>query len=194
MRIDSPAKIKIMNGFMALMEEQPLSTIKVIDIIKESGVSHQTFYRTFLDKYDLAKKVCVSKMDIVYSVVGKNPTWRDAAVCTLNVIANDGTFFANLLSEKDGIVIMKEAIEAVADDHIGVRASEMASNAWLHNLVVWSRGGFVETPEVVCDMILKSLPVGEVVGGEEMVPYLEAYSKLRIGDYKERSGNGESKV
>ena len=189
MRVDSPAKIKIMNGFTTLMGEHPLSAIKVIDIIKESGVSHQTFYRTFLDKFDLAKKVCLSKLEIVYAVVGKNPTWRDAVLCTLNMIANDGEFFANLLSEKEGVAIMKEAIESVTDEHIGVRSIDMVAEAWLYNLVKWSRGGFSETPDEICVRILRSLPVCEIVEEGDLAPYLDTYSKTRIGDFKSRGKN-----
>jgi len=190
MRIDSPAKIKIMNGFITLMGTHPLSTIKVIDIIKESGVSHQTFYRTFLDKYDLAKKVCLSKLEIVYAVVGRNPTWHDAALCTLNMIANDGTFFANLLSEKEGVAIMKGAIESVTDEHIGIRSTDMAAEAWMYNLVRWSHNGFAETPDEICDRILRSLPAGEIAKESEIAPFIEAYRKMRIGDFKNRGKNG----
>jgi len=186
MRINSPAKVKIMNGFTSLMQERTLSGIKVIDIIKESGVSHQTFYRTFLDKYDLAEKACASKLELIYSVVGKNPTWRDAAMCTLNVIANDGTFFANILSEPEGIEAMKAAMLSVDTEYLGIKPGDMIANAWLHNLVNWSEEGFETPADVICDKILRSLPVEEIVEEIDIDPYLSAYQKIRVTEFKNR--------
>ena len=186
MRINSPAKVKIMNGFTSLMQERTLSNIKVIDIIKESGVSHQTFYRTFLDKYDLAEKVCASKLELIYSVVGKNPTWRDAAMCSLNVIANDGEFFSHLLAEKEGIDIVRKAIASVNSEYMGIKQDEMISTAWIQNLVIWSLEGFSSPSDVVCAKILRSLPVGEIIEEADIEPYLEAYSKIRLADFKSR--------
>ena len=36
-----------------LMAKQPLDKITVTDIVKHSGMTRQTFYRYFQDKYDL---------------------------------------------------------------------------------------------------------------------------------------------
>ena len=186
MRINSPAKVKIMNGFTSLMQERTLSNIKVIDIIKESGVSHQTFYRTFLDKYDLAEKVCASKLELIYFVVGKNPTWRDAAICTLNVISSDGDFFSHLLEEKEGIEVVKKAMVDVDGEYLGIRPGDMISNAWIYNLAKWSGEEFETPSDVICDRILRTLPVEEIVEESEIGPYLAAYAKIRITDFKNR--------
>lgn len=46
-------KALIADALLRLCEKKPLDTIKVKDILTESGVSRQAFYNHFRDKYDL---------------------------------------------------------------------------------------------------------------------------------------------
>lgn len=47
-------KVKIVKAMASLMNGRSLATIRTVDICKEAGVSRQTFYRCFEDKFDAA--------------------------------------------------------------------------------------------------------------------------------------------
>lgn len=48
------SKIAIVRAMNELMAEQSLEEIRTVDICAKAGVSRQTFYRNFADKYDAA--------------------------------------------------------------------------------------------------------------------------------------------
>ena len=56
----------IMNAFIDLLSKSPMEKITVNDIVAKSGVSRQTFYNYFSDKYDLLQ--CIYKEDLDQSV------------------------------------------------------------------------------------------------------------------------------
>lgn len=45
-------KLRIIKGMASLMRETSLENVKTVDICREAGVSRQTFYRNFDDKFD----------------------------------------------------------------------------------------------------------------------------------------------
>ena len=49
----SVVEVRIKNAFAELMEQQPFSSLRTTSIIQRAGVSHQSFYRCFQNKYDL---------------------------------------------------------------------------------------------------------------------------------------------
>ena len=53
MSISSPGRQKITASLTELLSIKSLSSIKVTELVRTSSVSHQTFYRYFMDKYDV---------------------------------------------------------------------------------------------------------------------------------------------
>ena len=47
----------IRNGFIRLLENEPIEQITVTDICAEAGVSKRSFYNYFCDKYDVIMKI-----------------------------------------------------------------------------------------------------------------------------------------
>ena len=47
------ARYRLAEGLKTLVRSEPLDKITVKQITEAAGVSRQTFYRCFLDKYDL---------------------------------------------------------------------------------------------------------------------------------------------
>ena len=86
MEILTPSKQKIINGVTELLREKSLGAIKVADITARSGVSHQTFYRVFADKYDACECACYRLLSAAALVVGENSTVKEQTFCTLNII------------------------------------------------------------------------------------------------------------
>ena len=58
MSISSPGRQKITASLTELLSIKSLSSIKVTELVRTSSVSHQTFYRYFMDKYDAAEYAC----------------------------------------------------------------------------------------------------------------------------------------
>ncbi len=67
----------IMDAFLKLLEENPLDRITVGDIIRECGVSRNTFYYHFGDIYALLKAVLQRDMDRLVSQRKQGDSWEE---------------------------------------------------------------------------------------------------------------------
>ena len=50
-------KSKIIDAFLDILSQKPISRITVKDIASVAGISHMTFYRNFPDKYALIGEI-----------------------------------------------------------------------------------------------------------------------------------------
>ena len=106
---------KIKNAFTSLLGKQPFSKIKTVDIIRVSGVSHQTFYRLFLDKYNLAETAVFELLWSFQAIYGPNATWKDTSYSLLAIILNNKEYFKNLVTDLAGKVVGVQAASAALD-------------------------------------------------------------------------------
>ena len=60
MEASEKSKYKFADALKRLMAHTPLDKITVKEIVEECGLTRQTFYRNFLDKYDLVNWYSVS--------------------------------------------------------------------------------------------------------------------------------------
>ena len=63
-------KDAIANSFVELADEKPFRQITITDIIRKCGISKQTFYNYFRDKYDLMNYVYLTGVEAVIDQVG----------------------------------------------------------------------------------------------------------------------------
>ena len=88
-----------------LLVHQPLDKLTVTDIVKHSGMTRQTFYRHFQDKYDLVNWYFEKLADKSFRQIGNSSTLREGLIKKFTFILNDQTFlFHKLFNQK--IIIM----------------------------------------------------------------------------------------
>ncbi len=68
-------KEHIMESFLSLLEDKPLTDISVSEIVERAGVSKRSFYNHFVDKYDL--------MGYAYRELVEQEWYKDGRRCSL---------------------------------------------------------------------------------------------------------------
>ena len=71
-------KLKIANTFEELLCEKPFNKITVQDIADRCGISRQTFYNHFLDKFDLSIWIYHQLLARTTRRIGIDMTWEQA--------------------------------------------------------------------------------------------------------------------
>ena len=84
-----------------LMEKQSLDKITVTDIVKRSGMTRQTFYRNFQDKYDLVNWYFEKLADKSFRQIGNSSTLREGLIKKFSFLLNDQVFFMQAFRSKD---------------------------------------------------------------------------------------------
>lgn len=176
-------KEKIMQGYISLLNKKYFSDIKTVDIIKESGVSHQTFYRLFTDKYQLAETVCLIMFQRFQSVYGENASWKDLTLSLLNIIKNNSRFFKHLTSDLEGAEIFRHSLEELSASLTGSVGSPPVYYIWLCVVNEWTENKFENSVSDMYKKLCSYLPVSEVLSGKELEKALLNYENLDMKYY-----------
>lgn len=110
----STVEVKIKNAFAELMEQQPFSTLRTTSIIQRAQISHQSFYRCFQNKYDLAVSFFSRQMYTALLFCGKNATVRDVMFTILTIIKNNSKLYANLLRDAEGAELFPRILASLS--------------------------------------------------------------------------------
>lgn len=110
----SPAKLGaserqkrcIAQAFEGILEERPFEKITVIEIARECGISRQTFYNHFLDKYDLVNWIYSQLVVGTTGRIGIDMTWERAVRAKLEIMRSKDWFFAKVYQAngQDGLL------------------------------------------------------------------------------------------
>lgn len=179
-QISTPAKQKIIFTMKELLNAKSLNTIKVSDILQGSGVSHQTFYRHFLDKYDACEYACYDLLSSAQTVVGTNSSVKEHTICTLTIVKSNGNFFKHLLSDSDGIEILRQTMIHLSEDSINFRSGDQITNAWVLCLNEWCKTNFKLSIEDMYYKIISCYSVSDVIFDQELKNILEKYGKYTM--------------
>ncbi len=182
MNVSSSGQQKIIASLTSLLNKKKLSSIKATEIIHASNVSHQTFYRYFMDKYDAAESACYECLAVSKTIFGSNPTVRDQTICLLNVIKSHSTFFKHLLADPDGAVIIKNTLVKLSAESINFKSSPPITNAWIYCLQEWNDNNYELPVEEEYLKIISSYPIKEVVFGSELKQLLDKYGAYTMDD------------
>lgn len=178
---------KIKNAFTSLLGKQPFSKIKTVDIIRVSGVSHQTFYRLFLDKYNLAETAVFELLWSFQAIYGPNATWKDTSYSLLAIILNNKEYFKNLVTDLEGTEIFLKAVYRISRELTGTSASSYTSHIWLCTIREWIIAGYRTPIPEVYHTLCSNLPVGDILSGKELERAISNYEQLNMTAFKQRN-------
>ena len=102
------------------MRQQPVDSITVTNIAEKCGVTRQTFYRNFLDKYDLINWYFGKLLERSFEHMGSGRTIAEGLERKFEYIRKERVFFAAAF-RADGTNSLKEHdFEAIMDFYMDV--------------------------------------------------------------------------
>ncbi len=182
MNANLSSRQKILASINELLCRKNLTSIKVTALVKMSGISHQTFYRYFLDKYDAAEQACYECLHTARMVVGADSTVKDQTVCILNIVKSHSAFFKHLLADPEGDQIIAKSLTRLSNEEINFRSPSPITSAWVYCLKVWNDSNYTIPVDEMYMKIISCYPIGEVVFGPHLKQLLEKYGSYTMSE------------
>lgn len=165
-------KLKLAYAMRECMEKETVEEITVREICKKSSFSRQTFYRCFIDKYDLINWYFDRILHESFNQMGKGRTIRESLILKFNYIQQELVFFkagfqsddVNNLKEHDFKMIFafyQNLIEEKSGEKPDKRIKdilEMYCQSSVYMTVEWITGHNQNTSEGLADMMIDAMP------------------------------------
>ena len=165
-------KYRLASSVKECMKTTPVDKITVKEIVEGAGVARQTFYRNFLDKYDLINWYFDKLVLACFRQIGVSHTVEESLTQKL-VFLREGKAFSmgafrshdhNSLKEHDFELILGFYQELLAKR--GSRPLEedirflleMYCQGSVYMTVKWIQGGMEEEPEKVARKLVEAMP------------------------------------
>ena len=94
-------KYKLAAAMKECMKTTPVDRITVTSIVEGAGVTRQTFYRNFLDKYDLINWYFDKLVLKSFEQIGVSHTIRESLTQKLEFIQEEKAFFTEAFRSDD---------------------------------------------------------------------------------------------
>lgn len=172
MSIHDETRLIFAKSIHDLMHKQPLDKITVTSIVEHSGMTRQTFYRYFKDKYDLVNWCFEKLADKSFRQIGNSATLREGLIKKFTFLLNDQQFFEQAFQSKDYNNIENYDYECILKFYsdilqkkCGVIPSdiqfllEMYCHGSISMTVKWAVSGMKETPEEMAELLIEALPL-----------------------------------
>ncbi len=155
-----------------LLLTKSIENLTVNDIIRSSGVSRATFYRHFLDKYDVMTSYYKSILESTLFTFNEGVPWKDAVCAIYGVIKDNPKFFQNAFRCQDANSLKCFIYRMSRDFHLDIlRRSGVDISDWrvvwtleshiyggLEITDRWIMGGAKESVDELVDVLNKGIP------------------------------------
>ncbi len=165
-------KYRLADAIKECMRTTAVDKITVKQIVENCGTTRQTFYRHFLDKYDLINWYFDKLVQISFDQMGKGSTVYEGLVKKFTFIRQERVFFAeafrsddqNSLKEHDFDLIlqfyldkMMEKTRRKPEEELGFLL-EMYCRGSVYMTVKWVLTGMKFTPEELAGFLVEAMP------------------------------------
>ena len=157
----------------AQMEHTPLDRLTVTQIAEAAGVTRQTFYRCFRDKYDLVNWHFERLAQKSFKQMGVSLTLREALIEKFRFLKGEQTFFTQAFRSKDcnsvvaydyqcilgfytGALRKKLGVETLPGDVAFLL--EMYCGASIEKTVEWATTGMERPIPELVDLLIEAMP------------------------------------
>lgn len=159
----------IADSIMQLMLTKSIDDISIQEIADNCGISRQTFYNHFPDKYTLVDWIYETEAIDFINLLGKDCTWYDAVLYKLNIIKLNPGFYRRVYRQEWFIksftdVTRRLYINAISKNVHGEMTKQLKFmidfyvNACVKKTSDWVLNGLKETPEELVAYFLSCLP------------------------------------
>lgn len=165
-------KYKLAGSIKECMRTTPADSITIRQITENCGLTRQTFYRNFLDKYDLINWYFDRLLAESFEDMGKSETVYDGLVRKFDYIRKERVLFAAAF-RSDGQNSLKEHdFEAIFDFYLDLiktktgafpegeirQLLEIYCRASVYMTVKWVLGGMKESSKELAHTMLDAMP------------------------------------
>ncbi len=165
-------KYKLAEAMKKCMKTTPVESITIKQITSECGVSRQSFYRNFIDKYDLINWYFDRLLEQSFNEMGKGETIREGLIKKFKYIRQERLFFTagfksddqNNLKDHDFYMIFEFYCRLIREktghlpDHKTRKLLEMYCQASIYMTVQWLLGGMNESENELADLMIDAMP------------------------------------
>ncbi len=165
-------KYKLAEAMKTCMKTNTVENITVKQIVEVCGVSRQSFYRNFIDKYDLINWYFDRLLEQSFKEMGKGETVREGLIKKFAYIKEERLFFTagfkgdeqNNLKEHDFIMIYEFYCTLIREktgapvDHKTRKLLEMYCQASIYMTVQWLMKGMKESEAELADLMIDAMP------------------------------------
>ena len=170
--MNSEIKYKLAEAMKTCMKTTSVENITVKQIVAECGVSRQSFYRNFIDKYDLINWYFDRLLEQSFKEMGKGETIREGLIKKFKYIKQEKLFFTagfkgdeqNNLKEHDFYMIfehycklIREKTGQIPDKKIR-KLLEMYCWSSVYMTVQWLMKGMKESEPELADLMIDAMP------------------------------------
>ena len=173
MEKNEKAKYKLAEAMKECMKTSKVDAITVKQLAEKCGLTRQTFYRNFLDKFDLINWYFGKILDQSFEHMGRETSVYDALVRKFTYIEQEKQFFAgafrsddhNSLREHDFELILA-FYENLIQEKTGCKMKEemhdlleMYCRSSVYMTVKWVLGKKMAAPEGLAELMVEAMPV-----------------------------------
>ncbi len=165
-------KYKLAEAMKTCMKTTSVENITVKQIVEVCGVSRQSFYRNFIDKYDLINWYFDCLLEQSFKEMGKGETIREGLIKKFQYIKEERLFFSagfrgdeqNNLKEHDFIMIYEFYCARIREktgelpDHTTRQLLEMYCWSSIYMTVKWLMNGMKQSEEELADLMIAAMP------------------------------------
>lgn len=192
MGISNEVKEKIEKSLFTLLKTISFEKVTVTMLIKEAGISHQTFYRYYTDKYDFALKLSVEKLSAFSLVFGADAMWKEIVIGVLYSMKSNASFFKRMFKSREGIDIVRESIFTISRNFSGNYMSNYCCAVWMCALSDWASHDFETSVDDIYKEILDHQPISEVIPADECEKYVKEFSHVRLSYFIEKAKENQA--
>ena len=166
-------KYRLADGMKNCMKKEPVEKITIKEIVTECGMTRQTFYRIFEDKYDLINWYFDKILLESFEHMGEGKTIYEGLVNKFHYIEEEHLFFEaafktdeqNCLRDHDFQLILKfytDLIQERTGKSIAADMKfllEMYCQGSVYMTVQWLLGGRKIKPEELANSLVAAMPL-----------------------------------
>ena len=173
-------KQAIANGLKSLMREKPFAAISVQELVRRCGISRNTFYYHFPDKYQVVRWIFFSEITPILSRGMEVKNWPENLLALCQYMQENRGFYLSALAvegQNSFVECLMEFYESLvrsllrSADRAGSLSAEdidFVAHFYAYSLIgtvlEWARGGMNADPWPVIQR-LKRLSSGELFKG-----------------------------
>ncbi|MDD2980079.1 MAG: TetR/AcrR family transcriptional regulator C-terminal domain-containing protein [Hespellia sp.] len=166
-------KYKLADSIKELMKMNPLDKISIKDIVENCGLTRQTFYRHFQDKYALVNWYFEILVHDSFEEMKEKKNLRDALIKKFHFIKSERYFFKAAFQSKDFNSLLEYDYQYILHFYTGVIEKktqkpldeeirfllEMYCRGSISMTSNWTIQEMKETPEEMAQLLVEALPV-----------------------------------
>lgn len=140
----------IVRTFLEIMQKKPLNKITVKEICDKAQINRTTFYKHYLDVYDLNEKIEKSLFESYYGLfeVLETNGIEQGIIEMLSRIKQNADTYKLLFGAKKNSFFNEKLAEFIYNEITPLLCEtplfgKQVENVWFYNFLVWGCGGFV---------------------------------------------------